>query len=431
MNMPVQDFYRNEYTRIESLLPGQRVPWVREMRNNALECFLSMGLPTTREEDWKYTSLKALQRRRFGVPDRIVPVPRERVERYLPPGTGASVMVFVNGVWSPGLSTRNLPDGVTARSLSGVLEDAPESLHGRFGSLIRTGQPGFISLATSLMRDGACVLIGKGVQCEAPLHMLFVHTGNTLAPIRNLIVIEEGARATLVERHVALDIDEYLATGVSEIVAGSRSQLTHCRLMEDNHAAFHVMDTSVELEASSGYVLHDISVGARLLRNNMQVVINDSDARCALNALSLARRRQHVDNHVRVEHASPGGSSQQSYRAVLKDHARSVFDGRVIVHRDAQKSDACQASHNLLLSGEAEADAKPQLEIHADDVKCAHGCTVGQLDADALFYLRSRGLDEAGARRMLVHGFATETLDRIHVDTFRRLAETRLEAYLQ
>lgn len=433
MNVPVQDFYRDEYVRVQSSLPGQRVPWVQAMRKDALECFLSTGLPTTRQEDWKYTSMRALQRRQFHLNDTRAAMTRKSIQRYLPQATPSINMVFVDGLWVPEFSTAEIPGGVTIASLARLLEDAPDILGRSFGSLASAVQPGFIALTTSLMRDGACVVIDDHVRCDPPIHLVFISSGkdSTMTPRRNLVVVGQDARATLVERHVCLNSGEYLTTGVSEVLVGRQASLTHCRIVEDSHTAFHISDSVVSLNEAGRYELHDVSAGARLLRNNVLVSLDAAGSECILNGLTLADKRQHMDNHVRVEHVSPEGTSQQRHRGVLKDHARTVFDGRVVVHQGAQKTDARQSSHNLLLSDDAEADAKPQLEIYADDVKCAHGCTVGQLDADALFYLRSRGLGEPEAKGMLVRGFTADVLECIPDEAFRRLAETKLEAYLE
>lgn len=433
MSVAAQDLYRDEFLRVRSCLPGRRVPWLQVMRKEALECFLAKGFPTTRQEDWKYTSVKTLQRRRFRIPAGQSGVSAVQIQRYLPDAFPTCKLVFVDGLWMPGLSATDIPRGVTLASLAGMLDGEPDRLRPAFGQLVDTATAGFPALTTSLMRDGAYIRVSKNVVCDRPIHLVFVATGQdgALIPVRNLVIAAGGSRVTLIESHVSRTRSEYLSAGISEILAGEGAELTHYRIVDDSDAAFHVWETAVNLERDSHYAAYALSTGARLLRSDLSVILSAAGAGCTLGGLSLSAGRQHMDNHLRVEHRHPDGTSRQYYKSVLKDRARTVFDGRVVVHRDAQKTDARQSNHSLLLSGDAEADAKPQLEIYADDVRCTHGCTVGQLDEDALFYLRSRGVSERDAQDMLIRAFAADVLDQFPHEPVRRMAGVKLEGYLR
>jgi Fe-S cluster assembly protein SufD len=261
-----------------------------------------------------------------------------------------------------------------------------------------------------------------------PVHLLFIASAAapSVAQPRNLIVAGEDSRVTLIESYVTLNEGEYFTNAVTEIVAGKNAVVEHYKLERESEQAYHVAGIHVRQERDSRYTSHNVAAGGRLVRNDIRVALDGEGAECTLNGLTLARGRQHVDNHTRIDHFKPRGTSHEWYKGVFDGNSRGVFSGLVRVHPDAQKTDAQLTNNNLLLSDGAEADSRPQLEIYADDVKCAHGSTVGQLDPDALFYLRSRAVDEALARNMLIYGFASDILTRMNLAPVRAQLEDQL-----
>jgi len=300
------------------------------------------------------------------------------------------------------------------------------------GRQMPTPRHGFEALNTTFLQDGAVVRIGRGITIEAPIHLLFLATGAPESAVywRNLIVAEAGSRATVIETYASRDGAAHLTNTITEVTLESSASIEHYRLGRESDAAYHVGGTHAHLARDSRYVSHVVTLGARLARHELDTVLDAEGAECLLNGFYATRGQQHVDNHTRIEHRAPHGTSREWYKGVLGDRSRAVFSGRIVVHPQAQRTDAEQANHHLLLSRDAEADSRPQLEIYANDVKCAHGASAGHLDADALFYLRSRGLDEARARGLLVYAFAADVLARIRLAPLRQALEQQLAGRL-
>jgi len=322
---------------------------------------------------------------------------------------------------------------VTITSLADALSARPEVLEAYLGRCLPDVSHGFTALNTALLADGAYVHLSRGVSLEQPIHILYVTTDEAEAMLmqpRNLVVAEPDSQATLIEHYVANGETAYWTNTLTEVVAEANASVTHYRLQEEGLRAFHVGGLHVHLDRDSRFTSHGIDFGGRLVRNELRSVLDAEGAECHLNGLSVLGGRQHVDNHTHIDHASPRGTSREFYKGILDGRARGVFHGRIVVHPHAQHSDAEQLNHNLLLSRDAEADSKPQLEIYADDVKCSHGATVGQLDTDALFYLRSRAVDEAAARDLLTYAFARDVLQRIGLEPVRLQLERHLASGL-
>jgi len=280
----------------------------------------------------------------------------------------------------------------------------------------------FTALNTALMRDGAFVNIPDGKVVEEPIHLLFLSIAGrepTVSHSRNLIVVGKNSQATIVESYVGLGDKVYFTNAVTEIVLGENSVVEHVRLQRESEKAFHISTLQVQQNRSSMFSGHSVSVGGALVRNDVNAVLDGEGVDCTLNGLYLVTGRQHVDNHTRIDHVKPHGTSRELYKGILDDESRGVFNGKVVVWKDAQKTDAKQTNKNMLLSEGAEINSKPQLEILADDVKCTHGTTVGQLEEEQLFYLRSRGLDREIAQGLLTQGFASETIGRIKIEAVR------------
>ena len=387
-------------------------------RERALEAFLAEGLPTTAEEDWKYTSLAHLEQARLTLPG---PVTLARamaaVERHGVPDLEGPRLVFVNGqLIPPACRLEGRVPGLTIESLAQVLgeHDADEALD----RVVDLDRYRLARLNTALFQDGARVRATKGVITDAPIYLLFLTLGDAeamqLVQPRVLIETAEGASVTVIEHHCG-EGEAAVINAVTEIVAQPGSRVTHYRIQEhaDTHA--QVASLNARLDRDAALVCHNIDLGGAVVRNDVHVRLIAPGADVELNGLYFTRGTSHVDNHTRVDHLAPHTSSREDYRGVLAGRSRAVFNGKVLVAEDAQKIEAHQSNNNLLLSHECEIDTKPELEIYADDVKCSHGATVGQLDATALFYLRSRGLDEDTARGLLTFAFAEEVIARLGI----------------
>lgn len=424
------DIWLQKFRQVEPTLPGANTPWLRAQRAAALELFRGTGFPSLRNEDWKYTDSRPIVQRNFRMPDtRVLPGALPDAAAIRPFALSGQQLVFVDGRFILALSTPgHLPAGIKVMSMADAIARIPEQLEPWLGRYAAPGQNGFAALNAAFMQDGAVIHLARGTTLETPLHLLFLASGaaDTLAFVRNLIVAEAGSQASVIESYAALTDATGLTNSVTEIVLEQRAQLEHYRLGREGEAAYHIGSTHVQLARNSHYTSHSIAFGGRIVRHELYASLEAEGAECTLNGLYVTHGRQHVDNHTRIDHRQPRGTSREWYKGVLDGQSRAVFTGRVVVHPQAQHTDAEQANHNLLLSETAEADSRPQLEIYADDVKCAHGATVGNLDPDALFYLRSRGLDDAHARSLLVYAFAGDVLARIRLAPLRARLEQQV-----
>lgn len=415
------------YPALVSRLPGARVPWLRKLRQDAAERFAALGLPTTRDEDWKYTSVTAIARRSFELgPSSGLPAAVEAlVARHAL--DDAHLVVFADGAHVPGLSrVARLPEGVRVGSLADAVERGREFPEGFFGA-DEDEDDGFTAMNLALWADGACIEFARGASLDAPLHLLFISSRPGRAGlVRNLVRVGSGAQATVIEHHVGAEGGDYLSNVATRILLERDARLSHVRLQQEGGASFHIGSVATAQQRDSLFSSHAFAFGARLSRARIATRLEAEGCDARLSGLYVGRGRQHMDHHTCIDHREPRGASRELYKGVLDDAARAVFNGRVIVRPGAQRTDALQSNRNLLLSPQAEVDTKPQLEIWADDVKCAHGATVGQLDADQLYYLRSRGVAADEAQALLVRAFAADALAGIEHAPLR----SRLEALL-
>jgi Fe-S cluster assembly protein SufD len=402
--------------------------WLRDLRRAAIGLFAGAGLPSTKLEGWRYTNVKALGERPFAPvdPDRERP-PVERLRVAL---RGAELNAIeagvVDGTFAPELRAGpSLPEGVVLCGFADCLEDPDVVEH--LGRLPHDDEEPFAALNTAFLRDGVVLRVGRGVRVEAPIHLRFVATGaaGTIAHPRALVVLEENSEATVIESFASVagstgdDPAPYVTNVVTQLVVGPAARLRHVRLQDEARGAYHLATFDVHLGRDAGLRSHTVSLGAALARTATRVQLAEAGASCVLVSLGVVGRKQHLDGQFMVEHAAPHCTSNQRVKNVLDDDGRTVFNARVLVREGAQKTDANQQNKNLVLSKRAVANTRPQLEIYADDVKCAHGATVGQLDEDQLFYLRSRGLDAAQARRELTYAFAREIVDELEPEAAR------------
>ena len=428
MNSP-QLHYQETFARLHDHLPGAGVPWIARMRDQAMAEFQQQTFPDTRVEAWKYTDLRSLQRHSFSPAVASQRINESALEPWLFNHEPMHRLVFVDGRFAPDLCPfQTWLDGVTLTSLATVMEHSPDTLETVLGHTLAPDRPGFDAMNTAFLQDGAFIKLERDAVLEQPVHLLFISTGQAegMTTVRNIIQAGPGSAATVIESWVALKDASSLTNTITEIVLHENAALTHYKLEQEGVAAMHIGGLYVQQDRNSHLNAHSIALGSRLVRNEVQVDLNGRGAECRLNGLTLTHGQQHVDNHTRIEHHSPQASSNECYKGILDDRSRTVFSGRIVVHPGAQQTQAQQSNHSLLLSREAEADARPQFEIYADDVQCTHGCTVGELDANALFYLRSRALDEDAARSLLVYAFAADVLERMHLDPVRHYLQQQL-----
>ncbi|MCP4697387.1 MAG: Fe-S cluster assembly protein SufD [Gammaproteobacteria bacterium] len=418
------------HARVRAGLPGRQLPWLEKIRRRALECFAEQGFPRPGNEAWKYTQLRTYARRTFA-PSAKMPETKVLSEEMLPETESGTRLAFINGHYAAHLSRQPaLPGGAVLTNLAEALAQHPEHLEAQLGQYADAEAEGLTALNTAFMSDGAYLYVPKGVALDDPVHLVFIadNAENLLLQPRSLIVAEAESRVTLIEHYVGAGA--YFTNAVTEIAAGAGSHVEHYKLQEESHQALHVAALQTRQAQDSRFDSLALMLGGALARNAVYADMNAEGGECTLHGLHLLSGRQHADSYTRIAHNKPHCTSREVYKGVLEDFARGVFSGRVVVLPDAQKTDARQACHNLLLSDNAEADARPQLEIYADDVKCSHGATAGRLDEEALFYLRSRGMDAETARGLLIYAFAKEVLDFVGQNPLRKMFEKHVLAKL-
>jgi Fe-S cluster assembly protein SufD len=379
-------------------------------------------------EDWRFTNVAPLTKSTFVQPESFLV---DKVRESLGPFTlgewKRSRLLFVNGRFSSELSSvRDLPKATVVCSLSEAFEKNRDLVEPHLAQHADHKESAFTALNSAFLSDGAFVYLPAGSVIDDPIHLLYFSTVNGAPSVshpRTLIVAGAGSQAKVVESYVGLDGEVYFTNAVTEVVAEEGAVIDHYKLQRESRKAFHIATLQLYQGRSATVTNHCMSLGGDLVRNDINAVLDGDGGDCTLNGLYVVRGDQHVDHHTVIDHAKPNCSSRELYKGILDDYGRAVFNGRVIVRPDAQKTNAQQSNKNLLLSKDALVNTNPQLEINADDVKCAHGATIGQLDADALFYLRARGIDEETARTLLIHGFLADVSGQLKIDAVRSAVE--------
>ena len=410
--------------------------WLRALRDRGFARFCEAGFPTTRNEDWRFTNVNAIAQTPF---QRARDVRRsgaiysDTLEACRIP-EAACQLVFLNGRFAAELSDMgNLPEGVRVGSLTQAIAQDGAALEAHLGRYLNIDRDAFCALNTAFIDDGAYVYLPRRTVLEAPICLLYISIPSgdpEMTNPRNLIVAEDATEASIVEDYVSLGSGVSFSNAVTELVAGENAVISHYLLEREDRQAFNVSTLRTQQARSTNVSSHSVLLGGGLVRNNVHPVLAGEGGECLINGLFIGNGSQHIDNYMLVEHASPHCSSRQFYNGILDGHSHGVFHGRIIVHKDAQKTDAKQTNRNLLLSDDAQIDTKPQLEIYADDVKCTHGATIGQVEENALFYLRSRGIDEASARGLLLLAFANECLDRMKCRPVREYLQDLVPGWL-
>lgn len=409
-----------------SALPNE----LASLRDDAFHCFDRLGFPTTRIEEWRFSNVAPIAETPFVAPDTQPSYGQAALDALPLPRLGGPELVFVNGWFMPELSgTTGLPAGVRARSLGQVLASDPDTVLPHLGRLARIENHAFTALNTAFLRDGAVIEIDEGVVAEAPIHLVFVTTGSggpVMSQPRALVLAGANSQVRIIESHEGEGERPYLNNSLTEVVVADGAVVDHYAIVREADAGFRIGGLFARLGRASNFSSHAITLSGAIVRHEANVVLDGEGAVCTLNGLYLGNGQQLVDNQTTIDHAKPHCDSYELYKGILSGRSRAVFNGKIIVRLDAQKTDAKQSNKALLLSEDAQVTTKPQLEIFADDVKCTHGATVGQLDAESLFYLRSRALSEAQARQLLIHAFAADLLSHIKIDTVRRQLDTLL-----
>ena len=410
--------YLSSFTTLADQSAQPTPSWLRDLRENAFVRFCKAGFPTVHDEDWRFTNLSALTR----IPFRLA---RENTHLLAASDLevwqikdAAAQIVFVDGFFAPHLSSLDaLPNGVRVVGLARAITDRDQTVCDHLGRYLDIERDPFCALNTSFIDDGVFLHVKKGAVIADPIHLLFVstpHADPAMTHPHNLVVVEAEAQASIVEEYVSWGAPTAtLSNAVTELVAGENATIEHTLIERENLETYNFSTLRIQQASSANVTSHSLLLGGALVRNNVHPVLMGEGAECLINGLFVGKHSQHLDNYMLVEHASPHCASRQFYNGILDERSRGVFHGRIIVHKDAQKTDAKQTNRNLLLSDDAQIDTKPQLEIYADDVKCTHGATIGQIEGSALFYLRSRGISESDARRILLQAFAGECIERI------------------
>lgn len=414
--------YQAAFRAVRDVSPT--VPWLELVRGSAMDRFELLGFPAVRDENWKYTNLAPLAKQSFSPANRPEKTAVD-ASRFVYPETAAAHLVVVNGFLSEELSDKTAIENVVAIDLLTAVADARYNKIARAYVARNAGyhNNGLAALNTAFLQSGLFLLIPKHTKVETPIQVTFLtaaeHTETASFP-RLLVVAEEHSSATLIESFVATGEQQYFTNAVAEIIVKEGARLEHYRVQRESDKAFHTSLTSAELGRSSSYDTTSINLGGRLSRHDISVVMDNEGAECRVDGLYLVGGDQHTDTHSVIDHQQPHCTSHQLYKGILDGNARAVFNGKIFVREGAQKTDAMQTNKNLLLSPQARVDTKPQLEIYADDVKCAHGAAVGQIDQEELFYLQARGINPELGRSLLTYGFAEEVIDKIKIESIKR-----------
>ncbi len=411
MNDNIQH-YLNDF---EQLGDDIKSDWFSEQRKSALTLFKETGFPSSRQENWKYTNTRPIAKQTFtNTNDQSISISKDEIEAIRFKGLDCYELVFVNGIYSEEHSNiEDLPENIVIENMATALAKDSALLEKHLAKYADNKVSPFTALNTAFIQHGTYINVPKNTVIEKPINILYLSkdSSKTFASHpRNLIVLAEHSEATVIESYIGIDDANYFTNAVTEISLTASAILKHYKIQQESLNAYHIGNLNVMQDQNSRFESNSISLGGSLVRNDIHGQLAEEGASIVMNGLYMTNNKQHVDNHTRVDHLKPNTHSSENYRGVLNGQSRAVFNGKVVVHPQAQKIEAHQNNANLLLSDDAEIDTKPELEIYADDVKCSHGATVGQLDQNMLFYLRSRAIDEETARSLLTYAFADEVI---------------------
>ena len=429
--LDLKNWYLSNFKTFENGLNGASNLPVHKLRKEAIAKFSELNFPTTHDEDWKYTNIAPLLKYNFKPASSEHKIPLSKIEPFLFEGMKGSRLVFINGRYSKELSVlTDLQEGIVIGNIDDELRNNSEILYNHFSKYANYNEQIFTALSTAFTKDGAYIYIPDGKIVEDPVHILFITDSgkeNILTQPRNLIIAGKNTQASIIEHYVTTGEDVYFTNSITEIFTDENAVIDHIKLQEESKKAFHISRSEVRQEKSSNFISHSISIGGEISRNDVRSIFNSEGSECTLNGLYLLSGTQLYDAHTMIDHAKPYCNSHEHYKGILDDKSRGVFNGKVMVRPDAQKTNAFQENNNIILSNEALVNTKPQLEIFADDVKCSHGATIGQLDQDAMFYLKSRGIGDEKSKIILLHAFASDIVKTIKVKEVKNYMEEILE----
>lgn len=426
MSMVVSNSYLDSILKGQPQLPPSSTTWFNQLRAHALEQAGTLQVPTTRDEEWRFTDISPLTRLPLR-PSLPISAPLvTEVERFQLDDATIR-LVFVDGAFMPHLSSRlegSEYEGLVVTDLSVAVATHAAVIEPHLGRLAGFENNLFAALNTAYLHHGALIIVPRNAKIQKPVHVLFIATqaGAAMHP-RCLLIAQGGSEVTLVEDYVALQDEAYVTNAVTEVALENNARVNHVRVQRDSMEAFHIANCAVSVAHASCYRSVSVALGGRISRYDLNARLEAEGAECFIDGLALIKGRQLADTHTCIDHAKPHGTSRQSHKCIVDGGAHAVFNGKILVRAGALRTDSAQSSRNLLLSAKARVDTKPQLEIFADDVKCAHGATVGQLDHEELFYLRSRGLSEIAARNLLTYAFGAEIIDRIPIASLKHQLE--------
>lgn len=429
--MLTQEHYITSFRRVEKTI-GNDTAWLDELRDRGIDRFGKVGFPNNKTEEWRHTNVQPIARIPFKPAAGNESISVRDIHPFSFRQEAACELVFVNGVFSAGLSeVRHLPRGLHVMTLAAALESGSKRVRQHLGKHASIEANPFVALNTGFIADGAVILIDNNAALEKPIHLLFLAAPEaepTVIHPRVLIVAGDSVSARIVETYAGAGKGVYFTNAVSEVVAGDNSHIDHCRLQHESIESFHVSTTQAQVGRGGAFITQSATLGAQLTRNDLNVVLNGEGAEATMNGLVLINGKQHCDNHTLLDHAKPNCPSHELYKYVLGGSSTGVFRGKILVRQEAQKTDSKQTSRSLLLSDDANMNSQPALEIYADDVKCTHGSTTGPVDEEMMFYIRSRGVGTAAARALLTYAFAADITRRIHVEPVRRYLENYMAA---
>jgi len=423
----IKQHFINQFDEFEKSLNGEKSSDFHKVRKEAISKFAELTFPTQKDEEWKYTNISSLQKHNFSPAAVKENVPSETINKFLFDKMEHSLLVFVNGNFSPELSKLiDIPKGVIIGSLAEALKINNPVVKKHLGKYAENENYFFTTLSSAFTKDGAFIYVPDGKVVEDPIHIIFITKSESekiLTQPRNLFVAGKNSQVTIIEHYVSDDNSVYFTNSVTEIVADENAIVDHIKLQEESNNAFHIARMEVDQERSSNFSSHLISHGAEISRNDFNARFNDEGSECMLNGLFIIGNEQLFDAHTMIDHAKPHCNSHEHYKGILQDKSKGVFNGKVMVRQDAQKTNAFQQNNTILLSDDAVMNTKPQLEIFADDVKCSHGATIGKLNDEAKFYLKSRGIGEDAATAILIHAFASDVITSIKIPALRDYLE--------
>lgn len=424
-----KNWYLSLFKDFENHLNGEKSSPFHKLRKEAIAKFAELDFPDLHQEDWRFTDISPILKYDFSYPRKEALPLKSEISRFMFDGMDSHIMIFVNGFYSSELSTLlTLPSGVIIASLAAAMKrnDAETQMYISKRSSLDSNV--FATLNTAFTADGAYIYLPENVVMEKPIHLVFIsHSdGKTISQPRNLIIAGKNSQAKIIEHYVGTRDEVYFTNAVTEIYVGENSSIESVKIQSENMNAYHVSTTEVLLGSNSNYESQAVSLGASIYRHDLNVTLKGEGGNATLEGLYLTSDSQLSDTHSLIDHAAPHCTSHERYKGILDGASRGVFNGKILVRKGAQQTNSYQENRNIILSNEAKVDTKPQLEIFADDVKCSHGATVGQLDKESIFYLRSRGIGEEQAKLILIYAFANDVLKNIKIEEIRNSLEAVL-----